>query len=143
MRNFHLDVLAEPLLSRFRQWRKTQAEPAGLPGLPDADRQKVLSKAGMTGYDIGHMTTDHPSPEKLLPSWLAAAGVDIGYVQAAQPAVLRDMQRMCSRCTDWKRCQTTLQQGEDYGTHCVYCRNAPTIDALIVGQPTGGPAHAS
>ena len=132
MPNTLFETVVAPVLSGFRRWRKTEALRAELRHMPQDERPRVLSDVGLTESDIDHLIADHPGPETLLPGWLAVAGVDRGHVRDAHPAVLRDMQRVCSRCGAWKRCQSALERGETYAAHSDYCPNAATIDELIV-----------
>jgi hypothetical protein len=52
----------------------------------------------------------------------------------SEPAVVRDMQRVCALCPAKTRCDRDLREGISYRTFRKYCPNSPTIDAL-------GPCH--
>lgn len=64
-----------------------------------------------------------------LPYMLTAMGI---YETAlrAQPALLRDMERVCSLCTQKRQCHEELAAGTAATNYVEYCGNADTIDTL-------------
>lgn len=121
----------------LRRWWRTRAAVAELRRLPDSERARMLNETGLTEYDIDHLVADHPGPGTLLPARLAEAGIDAGYLAASEPDTLRDMQRVCSRCQDWKQCEADFERSGATGLHDAYCPNTPTIDGLVVAKSRG------
>jgi hypothetical protein len=65
-----------------------------------------------------------------LPEMLTALGIYETAVWRAEPALLRDMERVCSFCTQKRRCHQELAAGTAATNYVEYCGNADTIDML-------------
>jgi uncharacterized protein YjiS (DUF1127 family) len=61
---------------------------------------------------------------------LTALGIDEAALWRAEPALLRDMERVCSLCTHRRRCHEELTAGTAATNYVEYCENADTIDTL-------------
>jgi hypothetical protein len=62
-------------------------------------------------------------------------GLDPVYLQVAQTAVYRDMERVCSLCKAWRRCMRDLANGDVQVGMSRYCLNAFTLDSLLCDAP--------
>jgi transcriptional regulator with XRE-family HTH domain len=65
-----------------------------------------------------------------LPEMLKALGIDETALRRAQPALLRDMERVCSFCMHKRQCHQELAGGTAATNYVEYCENADNIDML-------------
>jgi hypothetical protein len=63
---------------------------------------------------------------------LEGAGLDIGYLRAAQSCAYERMRQVCTSCPDPDRCVRDLERGDWEAGQRRYCPNAAAIDLLIV-----------
>jgi hypothetical protein len=77
--------------------------------------------------DLERLVRQGPSE---LPEMLSALDIDEADLWRAQPALLRDMERVCAFCTHKRRCHRELTAGTAATNYVEYCVNADTIDIL-------------
>jgi uncharacterized protein DUF6455 len=65
-----------------------------------------------------------------LPKMLEVLGIDEAAISRAQPALLRDMERVCSFCKHKRQCNQELAAGTAPSNYVEYCGNADAIDEL-------------
>jgi hypothetical protein len=61
---------------------------------------------------------------------LRALGIDDAALRRAEPALLLDMERVCSFCKHKDQCCQELAAGTATANYVEYCGNADTFDAL-------------
>jgi hypothetical protein len=61
---------------------------------------------------------------------LYALGIDEAAIRRAEPALLQDMERVCSFCKHKRQCHHELAAGTAPANYEEYCGNALTIDTL-------------
>jgi hypothetical protein len=61
---------------------------------------------------------------------MAALGLDAGEVEATQPAIMRDLQRVCSICSNKRVCEHDLGRSPANAAWSEYCPNAGTLAAI-------------
>jgi len=115
----------------WRRWRKARAMRAELLGLPEGERARVLGENGLTDFDVDHLNPSHPGPQMLLPKRLEAVGLNRDEIAAAEPAVERDLERVCGRCGQPGRCAFDLEQEDAVERLARYCPNTATVEALL------------
>ena len=59
---------------------------------------------------------------------LEALGIDEAAIRRAEPALLYDMERICSFCNHKRQCHRELAAGTASANYEEYCGNADTID---------------
>ena len=72
-----------------------------------------------------------PKAADLLQKLLVALGIDAKGLEHDDPLVMRDLQRLCTTCTDKRQCQFDLANGVIANNFRDYCPNAFTLDALL------------
>ena len=72
-----------------------------------------------------------PDAAALLQRLLFALGVDANSLERGDPAVMRDLQRLCVTCGYKRRCELDLASGAIADKFQDYCPNAFTLDALL------------
>jgi hypothetical protein len=61
---------------------------------------------------------------------LDALGIAEAVISRTEPAVMRDMERVCALCVAKARCGRDLRAASSRRTYREYCPNSATIDAL-------------
>jgi len=84
-----------------------------------AAAQRELDQLVACGHDPQRMT-----------DMLKALGLDAKAVARAEPALLRDMQRICGVCQAAEECASELAAGTAVHNYRDFCINTPTLDAL-------------
>jgi hypothetical protein len=77
------------------------------------------------------MAKKGPKAADLLQKLLVALGIDAKGLEHDDPLVMRDLQRLCTTCTDKRQCQFDLANGVTADNFRDYCPNAFTLDALL------------
>jgi hypothetical protein len=123
-------------LVRLRDWlqrvlrnRRSMAE---LAACPPSELHRMAQDVGLNPTDLRSFSCSHPVPGELMPRRLQQLGLDPEYVKFARTATYRDLERVCTTCTAWRRCARDLAHGDAQAGMRSYCLNAPTIDALTV-----------
>ena len=119
-----------------QQQRRSMAELAACP--PD-ELHRIAQDVGLSDRDLRSLTCSRPGPSELMPKRLQELGLDPAFVKYARRATYRDMERVCSTCKAWRRCERDLAKGDVQAGMGSYCLNAPTIDALTIDRLESAP----
>ena len=120
------------IIDLFGDWLKQRRELnemmqfAADPG----ELERVASDLNVTSADLEMLVRQGSQSANELPYTLTALGIDETALQRAQPALLRDMERVCSFCTHKRRCHEELAAGTAATNYVEYCENSDTIDVL-------------
>jgi len=117
-------------LKRFVQWwRDVTAAPLGTE-VGGTEAARIAADAGLSVRELD--TVRHMGTEAAYPMYrrLASLGLDEAELARTEPAVLHDLQRVCSLCVDKKECLHELKKDPNDTTWQTYCPNMPTFDAL-------------
>ena len=90
--------------------------------------ERVARELNVTPADLERLVRQSLHDE--LPYTLTALGIDEAALRRAEPAILRDMERVCSFCRHKRRCHQELAAGTTATNYVEYCDNADTIDML-------------
>ena len=71
-----------------------------------------------------------PGAADELPHVLEVLGIDAAALARSQPAVLRDMERVCISCERKGQCNNDIAIGVAARDYEDYCLNAQTVNAL-------------
>jgi hypothetical protein len=111
-----------------RKW-KSGSSFSGLGNCTPGDIDRIASDLGVTPADLRSLErADEPL---LLPQLLAELHIDAAELARSEPAVLRDLQRVCSLCDCKQRCKMELAEGDAAATYESFCPNALTLKALM------------
>src|SRR5215475_2333752 len=86
------------VISLFGDWLKQRRQLSELVGY-DADPgelDRIAREFGMTPADLDSLTRQGPHSADELPKMLQTLGLDEAAIWRAEPALLRDMERVCS-----------------------------------------------
>lgn len=101
---------------------KLEADPGEL--------ERVARELNVTPTDLEMLVRQGSQGAKELSCTLTALGIDETALCRAEPALLRDMERVCSFCTHKRRCHQELAAGTAATNYVEYCENADTMDTL-------------
>jgi hypothetical protein len=72
----------------------------------------------------------NPDAGDLLPRRMRALGLEPDELARTMPEVARDLERVCSHCASYGRCQRDLDHSSDGTGWKAYCPNAQTLEAI-------------
>jgi len=90
--------------------------------------ERVARELNVTPVDLDMLVRQGSQGANELPYTLTALGIDETALWRAEPALLRDMERVCSFCAHKRRCHQELAAGTAATNYVEYCENADTID---------------
>ena len=96
--------------------------------------QQIAKDIGLSPNDLRMIARKEPGAADLLQKMLVALGVAPETLVKRDPAVMRDLQRLCVSCSRKSRCQHDLAVGEAAERFHEFCPNAFTLDALLERQ---------
>jgi len=100
---------------------------------PDEVRQ-TASDLGVSANQMRELMNKGPGAADLLQTLLLALNVDPQEIAKTNPAVMRDLQRLCITCSNKKQCAHELAQGTAAEHFRGYCPNAFTLDTLFAAK---------
>ena len=92
--------------------------------------EPIARDLNVTPTDLKRLVRQGSQSANELPYMLTALGVDEAALRRAEPALLRDMERVCSFCTHKRQCHQELAAGTAAKNYVEYCENADTIDMM-------------
>jgi hypothetical protein len=125
----------QSILSAVAQWVARYCKAFGIRNqLADCSPQEVAGIARDLKITPGELTSlakKGPGAAALLQRLLHALGVNPNDLERRDPAVMRDLQRLCITCGHKRRCELDLADGAIANSFQDYCPNAYTLDALL------------
>jgi len=120
------------VIDLFGEWLKQRRE---LNELTDfaadpAELGRVARELNVTPADLKMLVERGSHSANELPYTLTALGINETALRRAEPALLRDMERICSLCTHKRRCHQELAAGTAAKNYVEYCENSDTMDIL-------------
>jgi Family of unknown function (DUF6455) len=95
------------------------------------DVMRIAKDLGVPVSDLRGLAAKGPRSADVLQKMLLALSVDPQALAKNDPAVMRDLQRLCIVCSQKGRCQHELAQGTAAEHFREFCPNAYTLDALF------------
>jgi hypothetical protein len=127
--------LLSELASWLRRYADKHAQLAELDRCSKDDLQRIAADAGVSESELRALAGKRRDAAELLYRRMAILRLDPEDLAQAEPAVLRDLQRLCSMCDSRKRCVLDLAKGPVDANWEDYCPNAMTLCALVAAQP--------
>ncbi len=120
------------VINLFGDWLKQRRE---LNELMDCaadpgELERIARDLNVTPADLEVLVRQGSQSADELPHVLTALDIDEAALSRAEPALLRDMERVCSLCTHKRRCHRELAAGSAAVNYVEYCENADAIDML-------------
>jgi hypothetical protein len=98
--------------------------------LGDAPADAIAHDIGLSTDQLANLIRHGHGDRRLMPTMVAQNGIDLAQIAKTEPALVRDMERVCALCGDIRACKRDLANGEGAQHYHQYCLNAATIDAL-------------
>ena len=92
---------------------------------------QIAKDLGLSVSDLRGLAAKGPKAAETLQKMLLALSVDASKLAQADPAVMRDLQRLCIVCGQKGRCQHELARGTAAKHFREFCPNAYTLDAVL------------
>ena len=111
-------------------WRHKRRSARELDQCGDDEVARMARDMQMSSGQLRRMARVRADAADLLLGRMAALGLDPGSILQEEPAVFRDLQRLCSFCATRKRCRRELAADPQNGIWREHCPNAGTLAAL-------------
>ena len=127
--------LVEGVLNAIAQWVNKYRAAVGVQGQCAPEQVMQTAKdLGVAPNQMRELMNKGPGAADLLEKMLLALHVDPQKIAKANPAVMRDLQRLCIACANKKQCSHELARGTAAEHFRDYCPNAFTLDALFAAK---------
>lgn len=126
------------VIDTFGEWLKHRRELKEMNEMDAANFGRIAGELRMSTGDLEALVRRGPHAADELPKMLKALGIDQNALTRTEPLVLRDMERVCSLCSQKRKCGHDLAAGTAAAHYGEYCGNADTIDGL---GPQGNPSR--
>lgn len=126
-------TLIERAKRRWHAWRGRQTRAQEFGALGTYDTERILRDVNLQMSDMPTVLRGAEGRADLLNERLKALRLDPQYLEAAEHALYRDLQRTCLRCKSWRRCARDLARGDAQVGLDGYCANGHAIDQILVG----------
>jgi hypothetical protein len=114
-------------------WREHRRVAADRQELRSCDPESVAGIAGdlrLTVPELGMIVADGAGSRRLLERMMAAFRIDEREVRREYPAVVRDVEITCARCSAKKRCSRELAAGTAAANVDRFCPNADFLSVF-------------
>jgi len=115
---------------RFENWAQGRRSLSDLDHMGREETARAAHDLRLSSSDLVRLADRGPKAADLLPHRLAAQHIDPQQLAHTDPAVLHDMQRLCTMCASKGRCARDLAEHPDDPEWRRYCPNVVTIDAV-------------
>ena len=129
-RRFGTEPYLSALIERWRSWRARNRTLADLSACGDAEVARMAADIGLPASDLRVLAAHDRHDADLLRERLAVLGIDPEVVARREPAVMREMQRVCTLCDAKGRCTNDLMRDPKHPGWRDYCPNARELTTL-------------
>jgi len=124
--------VVDSLIGIFAEWLKHRREVAEVCNCDAGEYARIAQDLGVSPGELTDLVRRGPHAADELPKMMAALNLDVAAITRAQPAVMRDLERVCARCKFKRRCEQELANDTAAQNHEEYCDNASTLDTLTL-----------
>lgn len=117
------------MIQAFAEWLKRRRDRAELNALDVEERERVAHDLGVGAPELDYLLRVAHDPVELS-RMMAAIGIDEEALTRAQPALRREMERVCSLCETTTLCRHELASGTAGVSYPYFCPNAAELKAL-------------
>ena len=126
-------ALANPgLLGRVLDWLRARCGAGDeLASMSREEIRDLASDLSLTESDLVALSASLNDNTTLMEGMMRARGFDPALLRQSFGTLIRDVERVCSRCRSTGRCRRELDAGTAAAHAHEYCPNAGTFDDLI------------
>ncbi|MBB5052854.1 MULTISPECIES: hypothetical protein [Nitrobacteraceae] len=125
---------SSPILGRvidsLTAWLAHRRDIGELSHLPPGEFSSIASDLRLSPTDFARLAGKRRGKADNLCRLLSALGIDNSAIARTEPAVMRDMERVCAACLNTAICQDELRAGTAARTYQEFCANSGTLDVL-------------
>jgi len=125
-----VDTVVEAIANWVNKYR-AKFSAGGLDRCTPDEVMQTAKDLGLPASDLRTLATKGPGSADRLRKMLLALHVDPDALTNQDPAVMRDLQRLCTFCSRTRRCDYELAHGTAAAHFHEFCPNAFTLDALF------------
>ena len=123
----------------LRNWVGNRSGRFELNRLGQQELRNVAHDAGVSSGELRALAGKWPDSADLLKRRMSALHIDPVELAKNEPAVSRDLNKLCSLCADKRQCKRDLDAGSVNSRWRRYCPNTSTLMALL--HPREREAH--
>jgi len=127
--------LVETALKAIADWVNSYRNAIGFKnefGMCGPDEVRRMAKdIGVTASELQELVRKGPDSANLLKRMLVALNVDPKTIADIDPLVIREMNWLCIKCGNKRRCEHELAKGTATEHFHEFCPNAVSIDELL------------
>jgi hypothetical protein len=125
-----LEVVLDAVANWFRKHHDAAGSYDELTTWEPEEIARTARDIGVSSDELIRMADKGPHAADQLPRLLHALGVDPGMLSRNDPAMMRDMQRLCTACSRKRRCERELAAGTAANNYRSFCPNATSLETL-------------
>ena len=122
--------VVQDLIESFSGWLKHRRELSEIRQLDRTAFNRIAEDLRVAPDDLEELVRHGAHAADELPKMLEQLGIDGERLDKTQPLLLRDMERVCSLCSQKAQCDRELANGTAAETYQGYCGNASTLETL-------------
>lgn len=126
-----VDVVMNAISGWVNKYRSMHSLRDELGECSPQDVARIAADIGVPPGELRALAAKGPGAADLLQKMLLKLHVDPAQLANANPAIMRDLQRLCVVCGQKERCQHELKEGTAAENYHEFCPNAFTLDALF------------
>jgi len=123
-----VEAFIDKVTSWMRHWKDVSTASNELSRCGCDEVARMAHEFGLSPAELGELARQGPDAATRLPQMLAALGIDGAAISRDEPAVMRDLERLCSLCERKRECANDLAGGHAKEHYHDYCPNADTLD---------------
>ncbi len=122
--------IVENAINLFGDWLKHRQEMRELRDMNSGDFARIARDLCVSPAELDEVVRQGPHASDELPRLLKSLGIDEATLSRTQPALQRDMMRVCASCRQKTLCNHDLDAGTLAQRYEEYCPNAQAIEEL-------------
>ena len=126
-----VDFVVNAIADWVNKYRSAHTLRDGLGECSPRDVMRIAADIGVPAGELRALAAKGPGAADLLEKLLLKLHVDPAQLAKTNPAIMRDLQRVCVVCGHKERCQHELSDDTAAEHYREYCPNAFTLDALF------------
>ena len=126
-----LQNVVSSVVQRCRSYREAQKTKKQFRNCSPDDMAAMARDLRMSPGELVAVAGRGQNAANLLQKLLIALGINPGKLLRNEPAIMRDLQRLCITCASKQQCEFDLLNDKAIDKFRDYCPNAFTLDALL------------